>query len=124
MARMNCMAGTIALLLSFPAGAAWAVESLPIIGTYMQNRPCHGDGTDAKPLLVTIHEDDIVYRSGTCTLSDKRVEGNKVSVRATCKTKSGAVLSGDITFTVRDDKNLEMVDRDKNYHAVLNRCPN
>jgi hypothetical protein len=89
----------------------------------MQNRPCHGDGTDAKPLLVTIRGDGIEYRGGTCVMTDKRLDGNKLSTRVTCKGKTGTVLSGEISFTLRDDNNLQMIDQDKSYKAVLYRCP-
>ena len=45
----------LAVLMAVPAtGAARAGEDFPLVGTYVQNRPCKGDGTDAKPLLVTI----------------------------------------------------------------------
>jgi hypothetical protein len=92
-------------------------------GIYVQNKPCHGDGTDPKPLIVKITPDEIVYRGGVCSLSDRRQNGNMISVRATCKSKTGTILSGDITLTLRADKNLDMVDQDRNYTAVLNRCP-
>jgi hypothetical protein len=92
-------------------------------GTYVQNRPCHGDGTDPKPLIVKITPDEIDYRGGVCSLSDRRQDGNTISARATCKSKNGAILSGDITLTLRADKNLDMVDQDKSYTSVLNRCP-
>jgi hypothetical protein len=124
MSITDCGAGAIAIALAaLVSSAALAVEGLQITGTYMQNRPCHGDGTDAKPLLVTIGEDAIEYRGGTCTLTDKQQDGNKVSMRATCKSRTGTVLSGDISFTLRDDKSLEMIDQDKAYRTVLNRCP-
>ncbi len=105
------------------ASHALAADDFPIIGTYVQNRPCHGDGTDPKPLLVTIGPDQIAYRGGTCMLTDKRRDANKISVRATCKNRSGTILSGDVTFTIRADDNLEMVDRDRNYTATLYKCP-
>jgi hypothetical protein len=105
------------------AGLAVAVDDFTIAGTYVQNRPCHGDGTDPRPLLVMISADQIIYRGGTCMLTDKRRDGNKISVRATCKIRSGTVLSGDVTLTIRADNNLEMVDPDKSYMTVLYKCP-
>jgi hypothetical protein len=100
-----------------------ALASDEISGTYVQNKPCHGDGTDPKPLIVKITPDEIVYRGGVCSLSDRRQDGSTISVRATCKSKTGAILTGDITLTLRPDKNLDMVDQDRAYTAVLNRCP-
>jgi hypothetical protein len=113
--------------LTFPlvvgAAAQAADNDFPIAGTYLQNRPCQGDGTDPKPLLVTITPEEITYTGGVCTLSDTRQDGNKVNIRATCRGKSGKILVGNVTFTIRDDKNLDMVDQDHNYTAVLNKCP-
>jgi hypothetical protein len=100
-----------------------ALASDEFSGTYVQNRPCHGDGTDPKPLIVKITPDEIDYRGGVCSLSDRRQDGNTISARATCKSKNGAILSGDITLTLRPDRNLDMVDQDKAYTSVLNRCP-
>lgn len=116
------IAGLAVLTVLSVAGAARA-EDFPLTGTYVQNRPCKGDGTDAKPLLVTIGPDEIEYRGGTCVMNDKRQEGNALSTRVTCKGKSGSILSGEITFTLRPDKNLDMIDQEKTYKAVLNRCP-
>ncbi len=122
----NCYTrAALAVLLALPMSTvAFAGDDFPIAGTYMQNRPCKGDGTDAKALLVTIRPDVIEYHGGTCTLTDVRRDGNKISMRATCKGRSsGTVLSGDISFTIREDQSLEMVDQDKNYHTILYRCP-
>jgi hypothetical protein len=33
------------------------------------------------------------------------------------------VLAGDVTFTFRNDNEIEMVNKDQNYSAVLYRCP-
>jgi hypothetical protein len=94
-----------------------------ISGTYVKDKRCRGDGTDAKPLVVKITPDEISYYDGVCALSERRQDGSKISVRATCKTKKGKILSGDITFTLRADRNLDMVDQDKANTSVLNRCP-
>jgi hypothetical protein len=124
MARTFCLiVATAVVFTALVRGDAFAVEDFPINGTYMQNRPCHGDGTDAKPLLVTIQGDEIQYHGGACVMNDRRVEGNRLLVRVTCKGRSGSVLSGDISFTLRNDNNLEMIDQDKNYRVVLYRCP-
>ena len=108
------------LLLAAPAQAA---DDFPITGTYLQNRPCQGDGTDPKPLLVEITPEQITYTGGVCSLSDKHQEGNTVSVRASCKSRNGKILVGNVSFTIRADKNLDMVDQNHSYTAVLNKCP-
>ncbi|MGP0095126.1 MAG: hypothetical protein ACLPKB_35010 [Xanthobacteraceae bacterium] len=110
------------IALSVTVGRA-VLASDDISGTYAQNRPCRGDGTDPKPLMVTITPDTIFYRGGVCSLSDRRQDENKISLHVTCTRKTGTPLSGDITLTLRADKNLDMVDQDKAYTAVLNRCP-
>ena len=107
------------VLLLAPAAA----EDFPIEGSWMQNRACRGDGTDMKALLVTITPHEISYTGGVCNISDKRQDDNKIYLRATCKTRAGKTIAGDVTFTVKDEKTMEMVDRDKSYNAVLNRCP-
>jgi hypothetical protein len=89
----------------------------------MQNKPCKGDGTDVKALLVTITAQEIVYGGGTCAVSDRRQDGKKITLRATCKTRAGKVMAGDISFNVKDENTLQMTDLDRNYNAVLNRCP-
>jgi hypothetical protein len=104
-------------------GPGLASDDFPIAGSYVQNRPCHGDGTDPKRLLVTISADQVTYRDGTCMLTDKRREENKISVRATCTNRSGTILSGEVTFTIRQDNNLEMVDSENTYATLLFRCP-
>ena len=118
--RLKALVGLLTIVMP---SVGFAADDFPLDGTFMQNRPCHGDGSDAKPLLVTIHEDTIEYRGGTCVLTDKRLDGKKLSVHVTCKGRSGSVLSGDISFTLHDDGNLEMIDQDRNYRVMLSRCP-
>jgi hypothetical protein len=43
-------------------------------------------------------------------------------VRAACQNPGGVTLTGDITFTMRDDKIVDMADQDNNYNFVLYRC--
>ena len=99
-----------------------ATEDFPIAGTYMQNRACPPEGAGGSRWRVSITPDRIVYGAGTCILSNPRIAGNAVTVRAACQHKSGRTLSSDVTFTIRDDRNLEMNDEYGTYRAVLNRC--
>lgn len=105
------------------AGVARAADEPSLDGTYMQNKPCRGDGTDLKALMVTITAQEIIYGGGACAISDRRQDGEKITLRATCKTRAGKVMAGDISFSVRDENTLQMTDQDRNYNAVLNRCP-
>jgi hypothetical protein len=122
------------LVLKFPVVAALLVACGAVIavsdavayqleGTYLQGKACRGDVRDPKPLKVTIAPDEITYSGGKCTVSDKRENDKVIIVRAACKQRSGTVLSGDVTFTFRNDNEIEMVNKDQNYSAVLYRCP-
>jgi hypothetical protein len=114
-------AGGIAALV---VATAVAAEEFSVAGTYVQKRACRGDGSDPQRLLVVIAADEIKYGGGTCMLTEKRVEGETLSARATCKFRSGRILSSNITLTRRADNNLEMVDPEGAYTTVLYRCPN
>ncbi len=113
-------------LLSLLVGAAVlpsAAAAYNLEGNYLQGKQCRGDVRDPKPLKVSITATEITYSGGTCTISDKREDGNTITVRASCKNRSGTVLSGDVTFTVRSDTEIEMINKHQNYTAVLYRCP-
>ena len=100
-----------------------ATDEFPIVGTFVQGKVCKGDGTDPKALIVIISEAEIQHRHGVCAISDKRVNGDKLTLNASCKTRSGHVMAGDVTFTRRDKLTIDMVDQDATYKAVLHRCP-
>jgi hypothetical protein len=104
-------------------GSALAGDSFVFEGTYLQNKPCQGDGSDAMLLRVTITPQEITYAGGVCAIDDKRQDGNKLSLHVTCKFKSGVVVSDNISFTAQDDRTLSMAQQDGSYTAVLNRCP-
>jgi len=67
----------------------------------------------------------VVYGAagGVCSIDDKRREAKTISMRVTCKFKSGAVLASSINFTMRDEKTVDMAQQDGSFKAVLNRCP-
>jgi hypothetical protein len=109
--------------LSMASGVVLAGGPIPVEGTFMQNRPCHGDSRDEQALRVKITDKEITYAGGVCSIDNKQQDGNALSTHVTCKFKSGRVLSDTITFVVKDDKNLSMAQRHGNYKAVLNRCP-
>lgn len=122
------------LKLSFSAAALFtfgcavlvppvAAASYRLEGSYLQGKECRGDVRDPKPLKVTITPNEITYSGGTCTVSDRRENDKVIIVRAACKQRSGTVLAGDVTFTFRNDNEIEMVNKDQNYTAVLHRCP-
>lgn len=107
------------LILSQPA---FPGDEIQIEGTYRQEAPCHGDGSDPSLLMVTITADGIKHGGGECSLSDKRYADKKLTVHATCKFPAGIVMGSDITFTLRDDNTLAIEDQDKTFSAVLHKC--
>ena len=102
---------------------AQAQDKLAIEGNYLQNQPCRGNGSDPEYLRVKITPEEISYAGGVCSIDEKQQDGKKFSIRVTCKFKSGTVVSDNIAFTVRNEKTLDMVQKDGSYTAVLNRCP-
>jgi hypothetical protein len=112
-----------AAALTAMLGSAFAGDSFVFEGTYLQNKPCEGDGSEAALLRVTITPQEISYAGGVCSIDDRRQDRDKLWLRVTCKFKSGVVVSDNISFTVRDDKTLSMAQQDGSYTAVLNRCP-
>lgn len=115
----------VAVMLGVVAGAGCAVaaDDFPFIGNYTQNVPCKGDGSDPVAAQVKISAKEIVSNVGPCTILDLKKDGETVTVHVECKFPAGPLM-GDISFTPRPDKDLDFVDRDGNYKAVLHRCPN
>jgi hypothetical protein len=117
-----------AFLLSIVATAATPTqaasdEAFPIAGTYLENRVCKGDGSDAAAPRIKITATEINSSFGLCTLGDKRRTGNKITAQITCKDPGGGALTSDISFTIRDDKTLDFADQYETYKAVLYKCP-
>jgi len=103
-------------------GSAVADDAFPLTGTYTQNVPCKGDGTDAPEAKVKISPKEIISNIGTCTIMDTKHDTKAYLVHVECKFPAGPLI-GDITFTPRPDQTIGFVDRDKTYNAVLHRCP-
>jgi hypothetical protein len=113
-------------LATLPARAASAVAAVPgdfpLVGTYMQNVPCKGDGTDKPALKVTISQQQIVSNIGVCKILDNKLDGKSYKLHVECKFPAGPLV-GDLTFTPQPDRTVKFVDRDNTYNAVLHRCP-
>lgn len=107
---------------SAAAAAPPAQEDFPLAGTYMQNVPCKGDGTDQPALKVTISAEQIVSNLGVCTILENKYEGGSYKLHVECKFPAGPLV-GDLTFTPLPDKTVKFVDRDKTYNSILHRCP-
>ena len=108
----------LATTASLPAGE----DVFPIVGTYTRGEPCRADGSNPFAILVVITEKEIESSFGICTIMSKSRSGNKIAVQTVCNSFKGSVVSGDVTFTIRDDKNLDVEDADKSFKAVLNKC--
>jgi hypothetical protein len=101
-----------------------AEDDFPIAGTYAENVVCKGDGSDANVPRVKISVTEIdssVF--GLCTILERKREGVTFSIHVECKGPGGAVMLGDVKFTVKDDKTLDFADQDNTYKAVLHKCP-
>jgi hypothetical protein len=104
------------------ARTAMADGDIPIEGTFTQNEPCRGDGSQQKFQLVKITSKDVSYSGGVCSIDGKQQDGNNLAMRVTCKFKSGAVLASAVTFTRKDSNTFDMAQQDGTYRAVLYRC--
>jgi hypothetical protein len=113
-----------AMAAAFVFGPVLAADDLSIVGVYVQNAACKGDGTDPVAKMVRITETDINSSFGVCKFVKKEHRGNTLAAQMSCEGGPGGnILLGDVRFTVRDDKNIDFVDQDNTYRSVLYRCP-
>jgi hypothetical protein len=113
-----------AAIVGISTTALHSEDDFPIVGTYTENVACKGDASDAGVAKVKISMTEIdssVF--GLCSILKKKREGNVFSVHVECKGAGGAVMLGDVTFTIKDDKTLDFSDQDNTYKAVLYKCP-
>jgi hypothetical protein len=108
-----------ALLVSEPA---FAEDDFPIVGTYMRDMVCTGNGSHRPDLLVTITQKRIESPMGTCNILSRKRVGQAISAHVECKVSGDQFILGDVTFTIRDDKTLDFEDQDHTSDATLHRC--
>ncbi len=113
-------AAMVAAVMSSPVIAE---DEFSIVGTYLQNAACKGDGTDPVAKLVRITETDVHSSFGVCKFVKKEHDGNTLAAQMACDGPGGNILLGDVRFTVRGDKNIDFVDQDNTYRSVLYKCP-
>jgi hypothetical protein len=126
MMQRRCMIWLLALggaAVTLLSGSTWAGGSFVLEGTYLRGQTCTGQDDDVDPLRVKITRHEIVYRGGICSIDDRAEFEKTVTLRVNCRFDSGLVLSSDISFTMRDDKTVDMAQKDGSYNAVLKRCP-
>jgi len=114
---------SLSAVLVMLSNSAWAEGDFPIEGVYTQNEACRGDGSKQEFLRVKITSQDVSYAGGICSIDTRQQDADKVSMKVTCKFKSGSVLSSTISFTKKDNITLDMAQQGGTYKAVLHRCP-
>ncbi len=121
MKSLGAMVGIAVLLAA--AASLRAEDDFPITGTYTENQVCRGDGSDANASRVKIGVKEIESSVfGLCTIRNRKRDGNKFAVSVECKGPGGAVMVGEVVFTVRDSNTLDFADQDNTYKAVLHKC--
>ncbi len=119
---VSLTAAGIAFAAPAHAGTPTGEDDFPLTGTYMQNVPCKGDGTDQAALKVTISATQIVSNVGVCTILENKRDGQSFKLHVECKFPAGPLV-GDLTFTPLPDNTVKFVDRDNTYNTILHRCP-
>jgi hypothetical protein len=89
-------------------------EDFPIVGTYTENTPCTGDGSDVSRVTITAHDIESVF--GLCTILSRKREGATFAVHLECKGPNGNQMLGDVNFTPRDDKTVDFSDLTQTPH--------
>jgi hypothetical protein len=116
------LAGFIAIGVVIGSSAALATDDFVLTGSYTQNVPCKGDGSDPSEVRVRISPEEIDSKVGVCTFLGTKRDGSNINAHVECKFPTGPLM-GDVTFRMRPDNTVEFTDRDKTYSAVLYRCP-
>src|SRR4029077_1745996 len=102
------------------ATQALGEDDFPIVGTYTENAPCTGGGSDVSRVTITAHENDSAC--GLCAILSRQREGPAFAVRVQCKSPDGTQMLGDVNFTPRDDKTIDFSDLYQTYKATLYKC--
>jgi hypothetical protein len=110
----------VALLLI--AEPILAEDDFPIVGTYMRDIACAGNGSQRPDLLVTITHKQIESPMGVCNILSRKRVGKAISAHVECKVPGDQLILGDVTFTIRDEKTLDFEDQDHTSDATLHRC--
>src|ERR1039458_2404880 len=81
----------ISLALTASAGAAPAGDDFPLTGSYTQNVPCKGDGSDPVELQVKISAQEIDSKVGVCTFLDTKRSGKSINAHVECRSEERRV---------------------------------
>ena len=114
--------GVLLVLLIATASPLRAEDEFPIVGTYTENTACVGAAPGVLRVKITAQDiDSPIF--GLCSILRKNRDADKISVHVECKGPGGAIMLGDVTFTMKPDNTLDFADQDNTYKAVLHKCP-
>jgi hypothetical protein len=120
---VQALADSLTLVLVAGASVAGSAYDFPLAGSYTQNTPCKGDGSDPSERQVKISPQKIYSKAGICTFLNIKREGSAIEAQVECHFPNGPPLVGDVTFTMQADHTVNITDRNQNYSSVLYRCP-
>jgi len=113
----------IASVLGVVGTPVLAEDDFPITGSYTENQVCKGDGSDPGVSRVKIGPKEIESSVfGICSIRNRKRDGNRFLVNVECKGPGGAMMVGEVTFSIRDANSLDFADQDNTYKAVLHKC--
>jgi hypothetical protein len=115
--------GVLLTALAVFAAPAAGEDDFPIVGTYWRDAVCKGDGSGRPDLQVRITRQQIDSDMGACRILNRKRAGKAYLIHVECKIAGGALVLGDVTFTMRDGTTLDFEDQDHTSDATLYRCP-
>ena len=116
--------GVLLAALVVVATPAAGEDDFPIVGTYWRDNPCQGNGASRADLLVRITQQQIESDMGVCRILNRKRAGKAFLIHVECKIAGGALVLGDVTFTMRDGTTLDFEDQDHTSDATLYKCSN
>lgn len=118
--RVTAFCLSVALVAA--GGVARSAEDFPITGTFTQNIPCKGDGSDPIERQVKLLSNKIISQAGICKFLKVTSKGSVIEAELQCELSGGAIV-GDVTFTSQTDNTIKFTDYNQNYRSLLYRCP-
>jgi hypothetical protein len=114
--------GGALLVLAVMASPVLSEDDFPIAGTYTKDATCRGEASKREDLRVKITGNQIQSTMGTCTILQRKRDGNTIAAQVECKVPGDQLILGDVTFTIRDDHTLDFDDQYHTSAAVLYKC--
>jgi hypothetical protein len=98
-----------------------AADDFPIAGSYTENKPCAEADASVVRVKITAHDIESPVM-GACAIRGRKREGSRIFMQVECQGPGGAVMVGDVSFTMQLDGTLDFSDQDNTYRAVLHKC--